>query len=115
MNAVNKNTPSMHHSRKRKVTTSIVGLKNSHLRKTSQKKKLNPRDIAGNAEEEEEEEDEEEEEASNYTTVLTLKKLLFLLSEKSPLAGMWVRVCQSALPNKRSRAHSKFWKTNKQQ
>ena len=43
----NKNTPSMHHPGRWNVTTSMVGLKNGHIRKKS-----HPRDIAGNAEEE---------------------------------------------------------------
>ena len=34
VNAGNKNTPSMHHPRRRNVTTSMVGLKNGHVRKT---------------------------------------------------------------------------------
>ena len=38
VNASNKKTPSMHHPRRRNVTTLMVGLKNGHM---------NPRDIAG--------------------------------------------------------------------
>ena len=37
--------------RRQNVTTSMVGLKNSHVRKKSHQKMVNPRDIAGNAEE----------------------------------------------------------------
>ena len=33
VNASNKNTSSMHHPRRRNVTTSVVGLKNGHIRK----------------------------------------------------------------------------------
>ena len=55
VNAGNKNTPSMHHPWRRNVTTSMVGLKNGHIRKNltqngespryswgMQKKKKNP-------------------------------------------------------------------------
>ena len=38
VNAGNKNTPSMHHPRRRNVTTLMVGLKNSHTRKNLTKK-----------------------------------------------------------------------------
>ena len=47
VNAGNKNTPSMHHPRRRNVTTLVVGLKKwSHTQK-SHPKVVNPRDIAG--------------------------------------------------------------------
>ena len=46
MNAGNKNTPSMHHPRIRKVTTSMVGLKTVTEAKISPKM-VKPRDIAG--------------------------------------------------------------------
>ena len=64
-----QNTPSMHHPRRRNVTTSTVGLKNSHIRKNltlndepqryswkhrRKRRMVKPRDIAGNPEEEEE-------------------------------------------------------------
>ena len=52
-NASHKNTPSMHHPRKQNVTTSMVGLKNDHIRKYLTQM-VNPRDKAGNAEDEEE-------------------------------------------------------------
>ena len=56
MNDGNKNIPIMHHPRRRKVTTSMVGLENGHIEYANISPKLmNPRDIAGNAEEEEEE------------------------------------------------------------
>ena len=47
VNAGNKNTPSMHHPRRRNVTTLMVGVKKrSHTQKSHQKV-VNPRDIAG--------------------------------------------------------------------
>ena len=46
MNASNKNTPSMHHPRRRNVTTSMVGFKRVTYAKFSPKM-VNPRDIAG--------------------------------------------------------------------
>ena len=50
-----KYTPSMHHPRRRDVTTSMVGFRNGHIPKKKKKKKIsptmvNPRDIAVNAE-----------------------------------------------------------------
>ena len=39
--------PSMHHPRRRNVTTLMVGLKNGHIRKNLTQKVVNPRDIAG--------------------------------------------------------------------
>ena len=48
LNAGNKYTPSMHHPRRRNVTTWMVGLKkNGHIRKNLTQKMVNPRDIAG--------------------------------------------------------------------
>ena len=47
VNAGNKNTPSTHHPRRRNVTTLMVGLENSHIRKNLTQKVVNPRDIAG--------------------------------------------------------------------
>ena len=48
VNAGDKNTPSMHQSRRRIVTTSIVGLRNGHIRKIwISPKLLNPGDLAG--------------------------------------------------------------------
>ena len=47
VNAGNKSTPSMHHPRRRNVTTLMVGLKNGHIRKNLTQKVVNPRDIAG--------------------------------------------------------------------
>ena len=56
VNAGNKNTPSMHHPRRRNVTTSMVGLKDSHTHTHKiSPKMVTLRDIAGDAEEEEEE------------------------------------------------------------
>ena len=46
VNAGNKNTPSMHHLRRRNVTTSVVGLKTATYAKISPKM-VNPRNIAG--------------------------------------------------------------------
>ena len=50
MNAGKKKKPSIHHPRRRNVTTSVVGLKKTvayaHI---SPKKMANPRDTAGNA------------------------------------------------------------------
>ena len=46
MNAGNKNTPSMHHPRRRNLTTSVVGLRNGNIPKISPQV-VNPRDIAG--------------------------------------------------------------------
>ena len=46
MNAGNKSTPSMHHPRRRNVTTSMVGLKTVAYAEISPKM-VNPRDIAG--------------------------------------------------------------------
>ena len=51
VNASNKNTPSTHHPRRQNVPNSMVGLENGHILKNLTKK-VNPRDIAGNAEEE---------------------------------------------------------------
>ena len=70
VNAGNKNTPSTHHPQRRKVTTSVVGLKNNHIRKNLAQKgdpqryswehrrrnrrfliAWDPRDIAANTEE----------------------------------------------------------------
>ena len=42
VNAVNKNTPSMHHPRRRNVTTLMVGLKNGHIRKNLTQKWCTP-------------------------------------------------------------------------
>ena len=46
-NACNKNTPSMHRPRRRNVTTSMVGLKNSHIRKNLTQNSEPQRYIAG--------------------------------------------------------------------
>ena len=50
IHVLDKNTPSMHHPQRWNVTTSTVGLINSHIHKNSLKM-VNPKDIAGNAEE----------------------------------------------------------------
>ena len=47
VNAGNKNTPIMHHPRRRNVTTLMVGLKNRSHTQKSHPKVVNPRDIAG--------------------------------------------------------------------
>ena len=47
VNASNKNTPSMHHPRRRNVTTLTVGLKKRSHTQKSHPKVVNPRDIAG--------------------------------------------------------------------
>ena len=54
INAGNKNTPSMHHPRRRNVATLMVGLKNSHICKNLTQKWWTPEIQLGNAEEEEE-------------------------------------------------------------
>ena len=56
VNPSNKSTPSMHHPRRRNVTTSLVWFfffLNGHICKTISLEMVNPRDVAGNAEEEE--------------------------------------------------------------
>ena len=47
MHADNKNTPSMHHPRRRNVTTSLAGLKKTVTYAKISPKMVNPRDIAG--------------------------------------------------------------------
>ena len=48
VNAGNKNTPSMHHLRRWNVTTSVVGLRNGHIRKNlTSPKMVNPRHVGG--------------------------------------------------------------------
>ena len=55
VNASDKSTQCMHHSRRRNVTTSMVGLKTQSQAHKISPKRMNPRDIAKKAEEEEEE------------------------------------------------------------
>ena len=82
VNAGNKNTPSMHHPRRRNVTTLMVGLKNGHHTQKSHPKVVNPRDIAG-----------ERKKKNNNKTTTTKQQ-----QQKKQKKSTWTLICDKLDP-----------------